>query len=85
VFFKFIIDLTNLSWKIRKQYFHYYEHKFNVKFLMTDFDTIFKRNEKRFIEEGKNIPYNVLIDMMKRVELPLYNEGNISNIEIILN
>ena len=83
---KFIIDLTNLSWKTRKQYFHYYnEYKFNVKFLMTDFETIHKRNIKRFIKEGKNIPYEVIINMMKKVELPLYNEGNISNIEIILN
>jgi len=78
---EFVIDLTNLSWKSRAKWFNYYKnYKFKLYVFLTDIDTIFERNNQR---EGKHIPENVIVNMMKRTELPLKGEGNIEEIIFI--
>jgi predicted kinase len=78
---EFVLDLTNLSWKSRKQWFNYYkDYNFKLYVFLTPYDMIIDRNNKR---EGKHIPEKVIIDMMKRFELPLWEEGNIAEITFI--
>ena len=78
---EFVLDLTNLSWKSRKQWFNYYkDYNFKLYVFLIPYDMIIDRNNKR---EGKHIPEKVIIDMMKRFELPLWEEGNIAEITFI--
>jgi predicted kinase len=82
----FVIDMTNMNIKSRKKWIHNLKNKYNIfaKVFLTDFNIIKKRNNQRFEEEGKLIPETVLINMAKRLELPLFKEG-FCKIDIILN
>jgi predicted kinase/CRISPR/Cas system-associated endonuclease Cas3-HD len=67
-----ILDLTNLSFKSRRKWFRN-THQFHIVAFLTSYQTILKRNSERFFE-GKMIDYDVLINQMKRFQLPLLNE-----------
>ena len=80
----FVIDMTNLSWKARRRWLtQLKKHTPIAKTFLVDFETLLKRNERRYDEEGKIIPESVLYNMAKRLELPLSSEFN--EIEIITN
>jgi len=77
----FIVDMTNMSWKSRKRLYGSKNHRIELITFLTDLETCITRNSKR---DGKFIPYNVLLSMSKRLELPLYGEDvNIENIKIM--
>ena len=82
----FIVDMTNLSIKSRRKWMHNLKNAYNIKtkVLLTDKKLIKKRNLERSKNEGKEIPYEVLINMAKNLELPLYKEG-FCEINIVLN
>ncbi|MEM3420607.1 MAG: ATP-binding protein [Nitrososphaerota archaeon] len=68
------VNLTNVSFSTRKKWITLAEnYGYRIKFhtFLTDLDIVLRRNKKRFEEEGKNIPNVVLLDMSKRLQLPL--------------
>jgi predicted kinase len=76
----FVINMTNLSWKSRRQWFSN-KHNINICLFLEPLETIYERNKLR---EGKEISEEVILSMVKRFELPLYGEHkNISEIKII--
>jgi len=77
----FVINLTNLNWKDRKSFFN---KKFNyeLNFVLTDIKT---HNERLKNREGKSIPENVIENMRKKIELPLFGEfDNIKDVRLII-
>jgi len=72
----FVIDMTLLSVKSRKNMLSKIKKDYGVIYVnvLTDFNEIMRRNQKRFEETGKLIPQNVLINMMKNFQMPLLGE-----------
>lgn len=71
-----IVDRTNMKKSSRAEYLRLckdYE-KIAIVFLI-DENTFLKRNEERFIKEGKKIPLNVWRSMYNNYEEPTKEEG----------
>lgn len=72
-----VIDRTNMKRKSRKRFLQITKDKYEkiavvFKIDETEFD---KRNNDRFLKEGKSIPKNVFHDMLKSYQEPSYEEG----------
>lgn len=69
----FIVDRTNLSRKSRRRILSQLPKEYLkvAKVFLTGFEEIFRRNSLR---EGKELPTQVILDMMKTFELPDYSE-----------
>lgn len=81
----FVIDMTNVSWKSRVRHLNgLRNHNPIAVTFLTDYKEIMKRNKIREQEEGKNIPYHVLINMMRRFEMPLFGEG-FTKLDFVVN
>ncbi len=73
-----IIDMTNLSPKIRKRNLSYFSDDYTkvvVTFPILSKDEYDKRNNYRKVNENKYIPFNVLNNMINSYTLPTYDEG----------
>lgn len=70
-----IIDMTNMSKKSRRKWLSQVKgyNKKAVVF-MTDIETLFERNLKRKETEGKYIPEEVIINMIKSFLVPTFDE-----------
>ena len=74
----FVIDMTLVSYKSRRKMLNKIKRNYNVHYLnfLTDYEVVMERNKKRFEEEGKFIPENVIENMMKNYQMPLYGEDD---------
>lgn len=73
-----ILDMTNLSKKVRKRNLANYGKKYTkiaVAFPVLPMEEYKRRNEIRKVEENKNIPRFVLTNMIKIYVLPTLDEG----------
>ena len=70
-----VIDMTNMSKKSRRKWLSQVKgyNKKAVVF-MTDIETLFERNLKRKESEGKFIPEEVIINMIKSFLVPTFDE-----------
>lgn len=79
---KVIVDMTMLSLKSRRNMMSKFSNFTKYcKVIMTDNETMFKRNNER---KGKFIPYNVYNNMMASFTMPVIEEG-FKSIELIIN
>lgn len=75
-----IIDMTNMSPKSRRKWSQGYKNIVSKEYwkqsvvFYTGFNTLLDRNDRRFEETGKNIPYKVFTSMCKNFKLPRYDE-----------
>ena len=74
----FIIDMTLTSVKSRKSMLNRIKGEYQIVYInvLTDYETIMERNKERFEKEGKLIPEDVIISMMKKYQMPLYGEDD---------
>jgi len=74
----FVIDMTLLNVKSRRRMLNKIKKDYQVIYIniLTDYETIMERNKERFEKEGKLIPENVIINMMKKYQFPLYGEDD---------
>lgn len=73
-----IVDMTNLTSKRRKHTLSYFDDNYTkiaVIFPPVEWDEIQRRNEKRRNEENKNIPENVLKNMLASYQPVSHEEG----------
>ena len=71
-----VFDLTHMSKKARRRSLSSLTKDFKTKAVvfLTPFEELINRNHTRTQEEGKNIPFEVLVGMMKAYTCPLYDE-----------
>ncbi len=70
-----IIDNMNLSRKSRKKWLKHTRGYAKRAFLfLTPFEELLRRNKKREIEENKTITTDDMIELMKKFQLPMYDE-----------
>ena len=74
---KVVIDMTNMSRKSRKNWMNVIPDDFKkiAVYFEIDRKTLDERNKERNEKEGKNIPYNVMNDMLRNYERPTKTEG----------
>lgn len=73
-----ILDMTNLSKKVRRRNLAHYGKKYTkvaVAFPILPMEEYKRRNEFRKEEENKNIPIHVLLNMIKIYAMPTIDEG----------
>ena len=80
-----LIDMTQLSLSSRRKMLNHFP-KFNKKaiVIMTDNETLFERNDKRYEETGKFISRTVIENMMTSFTFPVLEEG-FDSIELKIN
>ena len=80
-----IFDMTHMTAKSRRRSLQGLPKSMKRKAVvfLVGYKTLLERNEKRALEEGKNIPHHVLLNMMGNYSVPLRSEG-FDEIEFIL-
>jgi predicted kinase len=80
-----LIDMTQLSLSSRRKMLNHFT-KFDKKavVIMTDNNTLYERNDKRYEETGKFISRTVIENMMTSFTFPVIEEG-FDNIELMIN
>jgi predicted kinase len=71
-----IVDMTNMTRKSRRKWLSKVPDSYNKTAIVftTPYDTLMQRVSNRTCTDGMNNP-DVIIDMMKRFDLPSYGEG----------
>jgi predicted kinase len=80
-----LIDMTQLSLSSRRKMLNHFP-KFHKKaiVIMTDNNTLYERNDKRYEETGKFISRTVIENMMTSFTFPVLEEG-FNDIQLIVN
>lgn len=82
---KVIVDMTMMPMSSRRKMMNKFpKHKRKAVVVMTDWETIQKRNLERFELESKNIPESVFLNMAKSFTYPVLEEG-FEDIKLVIN
>ena len=79
-----LFDLTNMSRKWRKKTLNKLpnSYKKTAQVILSDLDTLQKRNEFRKVSEGKEIPWSALEMMIKSFTPPMFDEFDEINYQV---